>query len=79
MSAQPVYKLTLTPTGPDPPLALRLRRALKLLLPACGLRCSGVEQLAGSPDDAPAGPPTAADGWSGADACPGAPDAATGR
>jgi hypothetical protein len=46
VSAQkPIYQIHLTPTGAGPPPEVRLRRGLKYLLRACGLRCVDLRQL----------------------------------
>jgi hypothetical protein len=39
------YTLTLRAEGDGPPVAIRLRKALKVLLRSFGLRCTGVEQI----------------------------------
>jgi uncharacterized protein YbjT (DUF2867 family) len=38
------FTLILAPTGPGPDGIIRLRRALKILLRACGLRCVSVRE-----------------------------------
>jgi hypothetical protein len=38
-----LWTITLKPDGDGPPAHVRIRRALKLLLRVCGLRCTSVK------------------------------------
>ena len=46
MNHRDAYILTLHAEGAGPPVTVRLRRGLKLLLRACGLRCTDIRQAA---------------------------------
>lgn len=43
MDEPSTYTLTLKATGSGPPCITRIRRALKFLLRACGLRCIAIQ------------------------------------
>jgi hypothetical protein len=59
-SKPPEYRLDVRSEGPGPPTHIRVRRALKYLLRACGLRCVAIP-LADGPEAAEGGE-VAADG-----------------
>jgi hypothetical protein len=45
--------ITLRPEGPGPPAAVRLKRCLKSLLRAYGLRCVDIREVVSQPVQAP--------------------------
>ena len=45
MAEPETYTLTLKGTGSGPPTIIRIRRALKYLLRACGLRCVAISEV----------------------------------